>query len=52
MTKFAEYPDCALTKIITPIGWPIAGELAGSVKLIVFATNVPGAGLKMSNAAT
>jgi len=52
MTKSAEYPLGALTKIITPRLWPTAGEFAGSVKLMMFETNVPAGGAGMSNAAT
>jgi hypothetical protein len=52
MTKSAEYPLGALTKIITPRLWPTAGEFAGSVKLMMFETNSPAGGAGMSNAAT
>ena len=52
MEKFAENRLGALTKIITPISWPIAGELVGSVKLMGTVEPLPGPGLGMSNAST
>ncbi len=52
IAKLAENPLGALTKIITPILLPIAGELVGRVKVIGIELQVPGAGLGMSRAAT